>query len=101
MMCSFIICVTALASRKRSSDAKTHDVSAEVGRIAFSGGRSQQPRRKHPRAAAINSETIALAVLRLGIARRGLVGATVGGDAGIAVVVTVLRPMLDVSCHDG
>src|SRR2546430_10673320 len=29
------------ASRKRSSDAETHDVSAEAGRIAFSGGRSR------------------------------------------------------------
>src|SRR5438552_13597585 len=90
---------TALASRKRSSDAETHDVSAEAGRIAFSGGRSQQPRRKHPRAAAINSEAIALAVLRLGIARRGLVRVAVGGNAGVAVVVTVLGPLPNVPCH--
>ena len=88
-----------LASRERSGDAETHDVIAVVGRIAFSGGRSQQPRRKHPRAAAINSEAIALAVLRLGVARGGLVRAPVGGNAGVAVVVTVLGPLPNVSCH--
>src|SRR5580658_951323 len=99
LMCSFSICVTALASRERSSDAETHDVSAEVGRIAFSGSRSQQPRRKDPRAAAINSEAIALAVLRFWVARRGLVRAPVGGNTGVAVVVTVLGPLPNVPCH--
>src|ERR1700691_2521764 len=91
--------VTALASRKRSSDAETHDGIAVVGRIAFSGGRAQQPRRKHPRATAINSEAIALAVLRLGVARRGLVRAPVGGHAGVAVVVTVFGPLPNVAGH--
>ena len=87
------------ALRQRSSDAETHDVIAVVGRIAFSGGRSQQPRRKHPRAAAVNSEAIALAVLGLGVARRDLVRAPVGGNAGVAVVVTVLGPLPNVPCH--
>ena len=99
MMCSFLICVTALASWEGSRDAEPHDRIAVVGRIAFSGGRSQQPHRKHPRAAAINSEAIALAVLRLGVARRGLVRARVGGNAGVAVVVTVLGPLPNVPCH--
>src|SRR5690349_771837 len=93
------ICVTALALRDRSSDAETHDVIAVVGRIAFPGGRSQQPRRKHPRAAAIHSEAIALAVVRLRVARRGLVRAAVGRNAGVAVVVTVFGPLPNVPCH--
>src|SRR5271170_2059130 len=99
MMCSFLICVTALALRGRSSDAETHDVIAVVGRIAFSGGRSQQPRRKHPRAAAIHSKTLALAVVRVDIARGGLVRAPVGRNAGVAVVVTVLGPLPNVPRH--
>src|SRR6476646_5750344 len=99
MMCSFLICVTALASRERSSDAETHDVIAVVGRIAFSGGRAQQPRGKHPGTAAIHAEAIALAVLRLGVARRGFTRAPVGGNAGVTVVVTVLSPLPNVPCH--
>src|SRR5580693_3731181 len=79
--------------------AESHDAVAIVGGIAFSGGRSQQPRWKHPRAAAINSEAIALAVLRLGVARRNLVRAPVGGNARVAVVVTILGPLPNVPCH--
>jgi hypothetical protein len=56
------------ASRERSSNAEAHDVSAEVGRIAFSGRRSQQPRRKHPRAATIHTEAFTVAVVRFDIA---------------------------------
>src|SRR5690242_19014910 len=85
--------------REHSSHAETHDVIAVALRIALSGGRSQQPGRKHPRSAAINSKAIALAVLGLGIARRGLVCAPVGGNVRLAVVVTVLSPLPDVSCH--
>ena len=79
--------------------AETHDVTAVVGRIAFSGGRSQQPLWKHPRAAAINSEAIALAVLHLGVARRGLVRASICGGRRVRVVVTVLGPLPNVPCH--
>ena len=82
-----------------SCDAETHDVIAVIGRIVFSGGRSQQPRRKHPRAAAINSEAIAMAVLRLGVARRSLVRVPVDGNAGVAIVITVLGPLPNVPCH--
>src|SRR5579859_1988590 len=91
--------MTALASRKRSSDTETHNVSAEVGGIALSGGRSQQPRRKHPGAAAIHAETLAVAVVRVDIARGGFVRASVGGNASVAVVVTVLGPLPNVPCH--
>jgi hypothetical protein len=84
---------------QRSSDAESHDVIAVVGWIAFSGGRSQQLRRKHPRAAAINSEAIAMVVLCLRVARRSLVRAPVGGNAGVAVVVTVLGPLPNVPWH--
>src|SRR5262245_24419756 len=90
---------SAVISWEGSRDAEPHDCVAIVGRIAFSGGRSQQPHRKHPRAAAINSEAIALAVLSLGVARRGLVRAPVGRNAGVAVVVTVLGPLPNVPCH--
>ena len=38
---------------------------AVPGGIALSGSRSQQPRRKHPRAAAIHTEALALAVVRM------------------------------------
>src|ERR1043166_3123999 len=88
-----------VVSRERSRHTKTHDVIAVLGRIAFAGGRSQQPGRKHPGAAAVNSEAIALVVFRLGIGRSSLVRAPVGGNASIAVVVTVLGPLPNVTCH--
>ncbi len=40
-----LVIIDGDVSRERSSDAETHDRVAIVGRIAFSGGRSQQPRR--------------------------------------------------------
>ena len=40
-----------------------------------------------------------MAVLRLGVARRSLVRAPVGGNARVAVVVTVLGPLPNVPCH--
>src|SRR5215831_12808539 len=89
----------APALRERLSDAETHDVSAEVGRIALSGGRSQQPCREHPRSAAINAEALALAVVRLGVGRGGLVRTPICGGCGVTVVVTVLGPLPNVPCH--
>src|SRR5438552_18580840 len=82
-----------LASWQRSGYAETHDVIAVGGGIALSRGRSQQPRRKHPRAAAVHAEALGFAILRLGVARRGLVCAPVGGNAGVGIVVTVLGPL--------
>src|SRR5262249_48885065 len=79
--------------------AEPHDVIAVIGGISFSGRRSQQPRRKHPRAAAINSEAIALCVLRVWVPRRGLVRAPVRGNACVTVVVTIFSPLPDVPCH--
>src|SRR5271166_696859 len=86
-------------SWERPGDAEAHDAVAIIGGIPFARGWSQQPRRKHPRAAAINSEAIALAVLRLRVDRRGFVRAAVGGNTGVAIVVTVLGPLPNISCH--
>src|SRR4029077_7387299 len=95
----FIGATSGSLSRQRLGHAKAHDDGAEVGGIGLSRRRSQQPRRKHPGAAAINSEALALAVVRVGITRAGLVRAPVCGNAGVAVVVTVLGPLPSVPCH--
>src|SRR4029077_3811216 len=90
---SFLICVTAPASRERSSDAEPHDVIAVVGGRALSGGRARQARRKRPGASAIHAEALSLAVVRTAIARGGLVRAPICGSPGVGVVVTLPGPL--------
>src|SRR5204862_1623259 len=95
----FMAMSTLFFSRQCPRYAETHDVSAEVGGIALSRRRSQQPRRKHPGAAAIHAEALALAVVRVDITRGGLVRAPICGSPGVVVVVTVLGPLPNVPCH--
>jgi hypothetical protein len=64
--------------RNAPCHAESHDCIAIVRGIPFAGGRPQQPGRKHPRAAAINSKAIALGILRRVVARSGLVRTPVG-----------------------
>src|SRR5260370_14898035 len=83
----FMAVSTLFFSRQCPRYAETHDVSAEVGGIALSRRPSQPPRRKPPGDDALHSEALALAVVRVDIARGSLVRAPVRGNARVAVFV--------------
>src|SRR5437660_6744226 len=83
-------------SLERFRYPKSHDGVTIVGGIPFARRRAQRPRPEHPRSTAIYPHAL-LGAIGARVAYASFVGTAVCWRAGVALSVTILRPLPNVA----